>query len=241
MTTLHIFGDSFFEEWPWDQRYPAPATWQRQLSEKLNTQIQYHGLAGSSVDYTIKKYHQVLCNIKTDDYVIIGITNPARLYSPLQEKDGCAAALLMSDEQSRSLHGPHWKKAIETGVKWFLDVELNYYHILDFLHTVNLKSSNMLHKPLVVECFGTDDIIVKDYPLMHNISVAIGNLYDPCAGEFKTEQDKLHHEQVPGDNRANHFSPINHTILANKYYNYFTNGIPVDLTHGFVEKIVSLT
>lgn len=240
MATLHIFGDSFFEEWPWDRRYDPPNTWQRQLAQQLNVPIRYHGLAGSAVDYTIKQYYYMLSEFTPDDYIIVGITNHARLYSSLMEKDGCAAALLMSDEDSRQHHGPHWKKAVDVGMRWFMDEQLNQFHILNFLHAVNYHSEKLRHKPLIVECFGHSPI--KRHGIQwNNISFAEGSLYEPCKNEFKTQADIEHHQRVPGDHRANHFSWPNHDVLASKYYNHFTNRAVVDLTHGFVEKIVSLT
>jgi hypothetical protein len=240
MATLHIFGDSFFEEWPYDHTYAKPQRWQDQLATKLGVNVKFYGLAGSAVDYTIKQYHLALPNIKSDDYVIIGITNASRIYSSLQEKDGSCSALMMSDADSNKVHGPHWKKALEVGVKWFMDTEINEYHILDFLHAIEYNSKSLVNKPLVLECFGHAPI-KRQHINFNNINFAIGFMYDPCYNEFKTDADKVKHQTVPGDDRANHLSPVNHDILAVKLYNYFNNNEQLNLTAGFAEKIISIT
>jgi len=233
---MHIFGDSFFENWMHQDNEPRPPAWQEQLATRLGCAVKYHGLAGSSVDYTIKKFYEVLPSIKNDDYVIIGITNHARIYSPIQEKDGCAAALLMSDKDASTMYGPNWKNAVEIGLKWFMDEDLNKCHIVSFLHGVSTLLRHIHDKPLIIECFGHDPI---DQSLLAGtaLTYAKGDLYTPCRNEFKTEADVQRHQNIPGDDRSNHLSPENHVILANKLFAYFTANKPVDLTSGFVSKI----
>ena len=47
-----------------------------------------------------------------------------------------------------------------------------------------------------------------------------------------------YHEKT-GDNRFNHFSEVNHKILASKIINFFNTGESIDLTSGFKTSIMT--
>jgi len=231
---LHIFGDSFFEDWPGSKN-----SWQVQLGKLLNTNVVYHGLAGSAVDYTIKQYYKALPQFTNDDYIIVGITNHQRIYSPLQEKDGCAAALMMSDSEAARTYGAGWKDAIQVGVTWFMDDDVNMAHIHSFLHAVS-NTTRGLRTPLIIQCFGYKPFNYQLLESATHINIAHGDLYTPCKGEFMSSTDIVMHQSTPVDTRPNHFSPANHTVLATKINNHFAHNQPLDLTTDFIANIVTL-
>jgi hypothetical protein len=69
-------------------------------------------------------------------------------------------------------------------------------------------------------------------PGFHNIEGVIGNLFDASNFEFDCgETSKPYYEK--GDLRFNHFSEVNHKILADKVIKFFNTGETVDFTTGF--------
>ena len=70
-------------------------------------------------------------------------------------------------------------------------------------------------------------------PAFHNLPGVEGNLCEVSGSEFDSEKTSMMYHEKTGDLRFNHFSEVNHKILADKIINFFTNNKNVNLKTGF--------
>ena len=70
-------------------------------------------------------------------------------------------------------------------------------------------------------------------PGFHNIAGVTGNMLEASNSEFDSETTAKTYYNKTGDIRFNHFSEVNHKILANKVIDFFNTGKTVDLTTDF--------
>ena len=76
-------------------------------------------------------------------------------------------------------------------------------------------------------------------PGFNNVPGVKGNLCEASGTEFNNEKTAIAYYDKTGDLRFNHFSEVNHKILADKIIEFFKTGKTVDLTTGFKTSIIT--
>ena len=74
-------------------------------------------------------------------------------------------------------------------------------------------------------------------PGFHDIAGVEGTLGNVCFGEFDGQESQDQFYKTTRDNRWNHMTEINHTILADKVLDFFEDFTMVDLTTDFEKAI----
>jgi hypothetical protein len=64
-----------------------------------------------------------------------------------------------------------------------------------------------------------------------------GTLQNASQAEFDREKTDIAFRKKTNDTRWNHFTEVNHNVLADKVYRFFTENKPLDLTTGFESNI----
>jgi len=230
MSILWIFGDSFASAR--NKNFPAGPPdyqWSLQLAKKLNCdEVKIEALPGVSNEWIFKqiKDNESTINMRSDKIVVI-TTASDRLW-------------LIKDQPSlANIHMTNLKKLITRS---------QYKAIESYL----VEFGNM-HEELSVQRYEQFLLWLNSLPYMKCIlpgfdatsyhNIVNGNLNTLCSideAEWISTDSKYKYMRKTStldDFRINHLSESNHNVLAEKIYQYFVTGKPVDLSTGFATNL----
>lgn len=232
MNNLWSFGDSYTEIYPQDTHNEQ---YLNNIAKQLNITHQSLGLSGTSLSYTSYCFNTVRHNIEDNDYVVIVLTNLFRRW--FFEKKPKDAAL------NKTIKRYH-REAMKTYNLYLNNPRENETALLDFLYHLNYISEERNLKTLIL--YGFVDTMNYIQPKEYNfeyIHFANGLLDDIQRKEFKqgvyNEWTKLPIDTI-GDSRLNHMLKTNHSILADKIVDHFTNNTTIDLNTDFIQEQIGI-
>ena len=224
MNTLWIFGDSFVSHLNknYDIDYFPDWAWTRQLAHKLNLNLKICALPGISNQWIAKKINEHEENMTQGDTVIIVTSEPNRTWL-LEDRPEFSNIFVNNLEKWIS---KKQNKAIQSYVENFGIQHdfISQMHYDWFLHWCRSKLSNKFMLCILPGFTNTD---------MHDTTDNNATLKTIDEQEFAQLQDKEMY-----DKRLNHMSKENHTILADKVYNFLSTGEKIDLSNGFLSETI---
>lgn len=248
MSKIIVLGDSFAELRP-DQDY----LWQKQLTKKFKKDLVNIAHNGASSEWMMLKISEYLeANLEQDDFLIVIVPFWERVCIWPEHPDfnanfpleathsdwtNCVDELPPFISERMKTHSLEERKAFESYFKYLKNDQLVLTKTAAMLNWVNNISYNLDKKPLILDSHR----FIEHYPVnLNNCTVAKGNLFSICAKEFESEKAfKEYTNSGPfNDFRTGHFSECNHSVMTDKIYDYFTNGITPDLSKDFFEKII---
>jgi hypothetical protein len=229
---LYIFGDSFAV--PDYQKaeihgptgpvdfLPLEKNWTRIVSESLTGSDNHvnDSLMGCSNEFIFHKLREKESIFKSGDCILVQLTSYHREWF-FEDKPHMGNYLT-----TKFVPGLHVTKeqnqALEMYKRYLYSDHRCAIHYDAIVDAITLRTR-------VYSEHGIRCLIV---PGFHNIEGVIGNLFDASNFEFDCgETSKPYYEK--GDLRFNHFSEVNHKILADKVIKFFNTGETVDLKAGF--------
>tara|TARA_B100001093_G_scaffold302352_1_gene288341 strand:+ start:92 stop:820 length:729 start_codon:yes stop_codon:yes gene_type:complete len=231
---LHIFGDSFsipdtdkekvFGPNKESVTYlPLEKSWTTIVNDSINNSAMYtnDAILGCSNDYIYQQIREKESLFKNGDCVIIQLTNLYREwffenkpYMAVHMAVEMTAGVDVTEEQHKALE--MYKRHLYSERRLIL----HYNALLDAL-SFRIK----LWEDQGIKCLVL--------PAFHNLPGVEGNLCEVSGSEFDSEKTSMMYHEKTGDLRFNHFSEVNHKILADKIINFFTNNKNVNLKTGF--------
>jgi len=238
MSKLWIFGDSYsipiaFLKEAFAIKAKIDPTiyttnWIEEVTKKIPVkELEVFSQFGVSNEWIFKKVFEQVKNFKTNDCVIVQLTNSNRhwFFKDKPTESNIVQGLAHPD------HSKDKRKAIEGYIKY-----LDNDHMNDIIYTSMIYSFMYLK-------IGMPNIKILLLPGWGSAPETIGNLTNNvCDAEFDNkETQEVFYSETGFDRRLNHMSIDNHYILADKIADYFNNNIPVDLTTGFETNIYTKT
>jgi len=237
---LHVFGDSF--SIPDSHRnevfgpkgtpityLPLEKNWTTIVNESIygNSEYENHAVLGCSNDYIYYKLFEKEPFFKDGDCIIIQLTSMYREWF-FENKPYLATNL-----------GISLTPDVEVTKKEYEALEMYKRHL--YFEKRPLIRFNMFLDSLSLrtQLYGKKNIKCLILPGFHNIKGVEGSLCEASGLEFDCEKTAIAYYNKTGDYRFNHFSEVNHKILANKIINFFDTFEKVDLTTGFETNIYS--
>ena len=230
---LYIFGDSFsiphahmkevFGPDKTEVTYlPLEKSWTTIVSDAIsNDPHTNYAILGCSNDYIYQQLREKELLFKSGDRVIIQLTNLYREwffenkpYMAIQLATMITPGVDVTEEQYQAIE--MYKRHL-------------YFEGRNIIH-YNMFFDSLVHK---VKMYGEHKIRCLILPGFDNVPGVKGNLCEASGTEFNNEKTAIAYYDKTGDLRFNHFSEVNHKILADKIIEFFKTGKTVDLTTGF--------
>ena len=237
---LHVFGCSF--SLAHDHKHhligqsgeppkflPLENTWTELVSQHLIGTKEHNNtaLCGVGNDYIFDTFTNTLPKIQNGDYVIV---QPTSFLREWMFEDRPEMANFLSAKYEVGLH-------VSQAEADTLELYKNHVyseHKQKIVYNAFMQSFFSWADP-----FSQENIKMLILPGFHTIDGVEGVLCDPSGREIGDDKAvQKHMARTGGDNRYNHFSEVNHKILANKVINFFDNATQVDLTKDFITNIV---
>ena len=230
---LYIFGDSF--SLPVEHKdeivgpsglvsfKPLEKNWTNIVNESLYGSINYvnDSMLGCSNEYIFYKLREKESSFKGGDCVIVQLTSFFREWF-FEDKPHMANYIT-----SKFRPGVDVTKEENTALEMYKRylysehrVCLHYNAIFDAITLRTIWYAERGIRCLIL-------------PGFHNISGVEGNMLEASNSEFDSDETATTYYNKTGDIRFNHFSEVNHKILANKVIDFLNTGKTVDLTTGF--------
>lgn len=234
---LYVFGDSY----SCDSKYydtvnkernhkflPLEKNWTSILSEKLTGSIEHinDSIVGCSNEFIFHRLMTRMSELKKGDYVVVSATSVNRRW-------------LIERRPDVALHHATSNINAEPGItKEESDAILQYTR---YLHS-DLAAETIydaifwatVYAAQRVEDLGVRFLII---PGFRDIPGVNGNLFDLSNSEFDNIETRDKFYKMAPDLRWNHLTEVNHKILADKVFDFFTENKMVDLTTGFQKNI----
>ena len=243
---LYVFGDSYCHdikdmelsnkdrrgEGLYPEFFPLEDNWVNIVSKKLIGSTDYVdcAMAGTSNEYIWHKLQNYASDFVPGDHIIVQLTSQQRRWL-IEEHPQCSnwAAMGLSNSKLSSTQ----KNAIQTYSK-----HLNHEKADHAIYMACLYATTYIGK-MLGENGGNEDggIKVLILPGFYDIAGVEGNLGNVCFGEFDGQESQDQFYKTTCDNRWNHMTEINHTILADKVLDFFEDFTMVDLTTDFEKAI----
>lgn len=230
---LYIFGDSFSTPHKHKDEVigpngrvsftPLEKSWTAIVNESLNGGNNYvnESVLGCSNEYIFHKLSETEPSFNGGDYVIIQLTSFYREWF-FQDKPHMANYLI-----SKFTPGVHVtkeeSKALEMYKRYLYSEHRLFLHYNAIYDAITLRT--ILYAEKGIRC-----LIL---PGFHDVSGVNGNMFEASKLEFDCDETANTYYNKTGDLRFNHFSEVNHKILANKVIDFFNTGKTIDLTTGF--------
>lgn len=237
---LHVFGCSFStshkhkgallrEDGKNAEFLPIEHTWTELVSKHLTGTTEHNNtaLCGIGNDVIFDLFSNALPEIQHGDYVIVQPTSFLRewifedrpeISNFLSAKYNVGTHLSQEEADALELYTQHLYSERKQKIRYDAFMQAFFSWAIPFSE-INVKM-------LIL-------------PGFHTINGVEGALVDPSHAEIGNDKAVQKYLSKPGgDNRYNHFSEVNHKILANKVINFFDNATPVDLTTDFITNIV---
>ena len=231
---LYVFGDSFsipqkhmnevFGPRGEPVSYiPLEKTWTTIVNENINEGSEYvnDAVLGCSNAYIYYRLVERESLFKEGDFVIIQLTSVHREwffedkpYMAIQLATKITPGIDVTEEQYQALE--MYKRHL-------------YFDRRSLIH-YSMFLDSLAHK---VRVYGERGIRCLILPGFDNVPGVKGNLTETSGLEFDREKTAMTYYKKTGDMRFNHFSEVNHKILADKIIEFFNTGRLVDLKTGF--------
>mgnify|MGYP007061963241 CR=1 FL=1 len=234
---LYMFGDSFSipeshktEVFGPDGKsvtyLPLEKSWTTLVNEEFfrDSEIVSDAVLGCSNDYIYQQICIRESSFKTGDYVLVQLTSLHREWF-FKDKPYLSNThnLLGNLDQLDSSITKEQQTALQMYMQYLHSDHRLILHYNAILDSINFRT----------KLYGEHGIRCLILPGFHNVPGVQGNLSEVSGLEFDCEKTALKYYDKTGDMRFNHFSEVNHKILANKVINFFKTGEIVDLTSGF--------
>lgn len=222
MSRIWIYGDSFS-----DKNYPFgkyTGSWLELL--ELDYNIKNSSLAGTGPDYSIEKMINQLSDVDKDDYLIFIVSWSARFnlknfYRSDKNQVNSTWIDQVTDRIKTEFVDPN------TGIEFLRNIFKYQYPTNELLYIETLKHialinsfSNRFKRILI---WPVEDIAYTGR-LFDNVTLVeqgIGNI---------SHKDHPHKSRLGTDQRQNHLSLPNHTIMYNQLKQWIENGTAPDTT-----------
>lgn len=230
---LYIFGDSFSV--PDAQKnevigpkglvtfMPVEKSWTDIVSERLIGEDNHvnDAILGCSNEYILHTLRTRESSFTSGDYVIVQLTSYYREWF-FEDKPGMANFI-----NAKFVPGVHVTKEQANALEMYKRHLYSDHRLL--LHYDAILDAITFRTIL----YGQQGIRCLILPGFHNVVGVEGTLFKASGSEFDSEETAAIYRAETGDLRFNHFSDVNHKILANKVIDFFNTGKTVDLTSGF--------
>ena len=239
---LYVFGDSFshplddFEpsndlrkkHKKYPEFIPIKDNWVNLVSKKLTGSnfCTNDSMAGCANEFIYSNFKQQLPLMKQGDYVIVVLTSSDRRWLIEQHPDYANWAQSSFEVVEGGLT-KNQCKAIQQYAK-YLYCEPSAGAIYDAILWATIHAAQELAE------LGVKLLILPGFA---EIPGVVGTLNYASSREFDSENTLKKYYNKTSDNRWNHFSEVNHQILADKVCDFFTDYKPVNLDVGFEENI----
>ena len=219
MSTLWVFGDSFAADFQVDY------SWYEQLGNKLGCTVANCALPGVDNTWIVHQFQTYMDQMQEDDYVVTMLTDPRRFW--LFEK-------VPNLSNWYNIHESYWKIADDAVSRSESKAAKEF-------------TKHLWHEPLATTIHHMAQYYVMSHPnsrVVQNffqIDGINGSMIDIARNEHigDTIEEKFANAFLE-DKRANHMSPENHAIFADKMYEWFTQpGQILDLSTGFKENFLT--
>ena len=242
LPNLYVFGDSF--------SVPSQAIsksdwvdwqWTVQLSERMNMTLNSMGEFGVSNEWIILKCNNFVKEFKPGDHIIVQTTEAGRYWyfkdkhwfgNPFGLHDDLVGEGYLSKGEADALKG--YITYIHTDEKEALRQQSHYA----YLNTIRWKLS---HEDIHMHILPGFDQPTQ-FPIAVTKGPVIGCLQVVSSNEFidrKRAEEWYGQTDVP-DQRLNHLSKDNHSLLAERLYNHITKGTELDFTKGWLGSYLSI-
>lgn len=241
---LWIFGDSWSAI---DSNRDPPRSWTRQLAQRLSqttgrpVQVRNHSLVGAAPDWITEQYLKNTASMGSDDYVIMILTSPYRVWYFEDQPSLTNFNIIDFD----SVIDQEQAQAVELYIKHIQRTKIDTLHTVNRLGNIAYESASRgLRRPLLVKGFDQDLNVAESYP---DICIANGYLTSIQYNEY-AELDRMAEITGPAPNwfygfdcRYNHLCLSNHDILVDKLLEGLLKNRSPDLTQGFRQNLIKET
>ena len=230
---LYIFGDSFSVPDAHKNDVigpkgivkfmPLEKTWTRIVSESLIGDDNHvnDSMLGCSNEYILHTLRNRESSFKSGDCVIVQLTSYYREWF-FEDKPHMGNFL-----NAKFVPGVHVTKeqanALETYKRHLYSDHRLLLHYDAILDAITFRT----------KLYGQQGIRCLILPGFHTVAGVEGTLFKASGSEFDSEETAAKYRAETSDLRYNHFSEVNHKILADKVIKFFDTGDLVDLTTGF--------
>ena len=209
---------------------PLEKSWLNLVSEELTGSVEHenYAMAGCANEYIFHELSREMPKFQPGDCVIVSLTASNRRW--LVER--CPHLANWSNcKFEPDIPGSVTKeenKAITQYAKYLFS-EAGADAIYNAIVWATIYSAHIL---------GENGVKFLILPGFHEIQGIKGTLSTACFAEFDNENTLNEFYKKTTDNRWNHFTEVNHKVLADKVINYFNDvDHNIDLTTGFESKI----
>lgn len=234
---LYVFGDSY----SCDSKYydevnkgrvhkflPLEKNWTSILSEKLTGNAEHinDSIVGCANEFIFHRLMTRITEFKEGDYVVVSATSVNRRWL-LERRPDVALHHATSNINAEPGITKEERAAI-LQYTTYLHSDMAAESIYDAIFWATMYASQRLEQS------GVKLIII---PGFNDIPGVIGNLFDLSNSEFDNPKTRDDFYKKAPDLRWNHLSEVNHKVLANKIFDFFTKNEIIDLTSGFQKNI----
>jgi hypothetical protein len=208
---------------------PLEKNWTDIVSEKLTGSVEHvnDSLIGCANEYIFHNLMTRMSQFKDGDCVIACISSSDRRWLIERLPEFGNWQFSYTDHLDNDYMRKEEKVAISQYARYLhSEVASEAIYKAIFWATVNAAKS--------VAGLGVRFIII---PCFNPIPGIRGTLMDVSQAEFDSEETNIKYRKKTNDTRWNHFTEINHKVLADKVYKFFTENKPLDLTTGFESNI----
>lgn len=230
---LYIFGDSFsvpdahkhetFGPKGLITFMPLEKNWTRIVSESIIGDDNHvnDALLGCSNEYILHTLRNRESSFKSGDRVIVQLTSYYREWF-FEDKPGMANFI-----NAKFVPGVHVTKEQANALEMYKRHLYSDHRLL--LHYDAILDAITFRTTL----YAQQGIRCLILPGFHNVAGVEGTMFKTSGSEFDSEETAAIYRAETGDLRYNHFSEVNHKILADKVIDFFNTGKTVDLTSDF--------
>ena len=243
---LYVFGDSYChdikdmelsnknrrDEGLYPEFLPLEDNWVNIVSKKLIGSTDYVdcAMAGTSNEYIWHKLQSYASDFVPGDHIIVQLTSQQRRWL-IEEHPQYSNWITMPLDDSKL------SSAQQNAVAAY-GKHLNHEQADHAIYMACLYATTYIGKMLGDNGGNEDEgIKVLILPGFHNVAGVEGHLSNVCFGEFDNEDTCAEFYKKTSDNRWNHMSQVNHTILADKVLDFFEDYTFIDLSTDFQKDI----
>ena len=216
MNKLYIFGDSFAQEYDYENFIP----WFRKLSNDMNIEYENYGLQGSGPEYSMKKFRSIE-NELNEDFVVLMLSDPQRDYHSEENSIGLMNLMFTLDNQNLKMGPNNFAECRDDNIKNILYIKYmakHFYKNTKFFvnviwknHIVNSQFITSEDNFYYCDC-DLGSIWLDEYEMDAMFNVPFGKTTLKKNGKVKA---------IIEDNRYNHMSQRTHDTLSNLIYDFF--------------------
>jgi hypothetical protein len=231
---LYIFGDSF--SLSDDAKHdvigpgmrvvnflPLETSWTTIVFKSITSDTSYinDSVLGCSNEYILHTLRNRESSFKDGDCVIIQLTSYYREWL-FEDKPHMGNFL-----NAQFVPGVHVTKEQAKALKMYQQYLYSDHRLL--IHYDAILDAITFRTRI----YATQGIKCLILPGFHNVMGVEGTLFKTSNAEYDSDETAATIRRTTGDLRFNHFSEVNHKILADKVIQFFNTGKTVDLTSDF--------